>query len=99
MTKFRKKPIVIEARRYTRRNRASIGAWCGASMQGVDEDGCPYELLNIRINTLEGSMAANPGDWIIKGVAGEFYPCKNVIFLETYEAVEDVPDVPDREEA
>ncbi len=43
---------------------------------------------NFEINTLEGTMTANVGDWIIKGVKGEFYPCKPEIFDATYEAVE-----------
>ena len=54
----------------------------------------PYEvwptLLNgndVLIDTLEGTMRANPGDWIIRGVKGEFYPCKSDIFEATYEAV------------
>ena len=50
-----------------------------------------YEFGNniLVIHTLEGDHRANPGDWIIKGVQGEFYPCKPDIFEETYEAVDD----------
>ena len=46
-------------------------------------------VLRSHINTLEGRMTAQVGDWIIKGVAGEFYPCKPDIFEATYEAVEE----------
>jgi hypothetical protein len=46
-----------------------------------------YSMPIMLIQTLEGTMAANPGDWIIKGIQGEFYPCKNEIFLESYEPV------------
>jgi len=45
--------------------------------------------LGLKIPTLEGLMIGREGDWIIKGVAGELYPCKNEIFLETYEPVKD----------
>ena len=45
-----------------------------------------YSLI---IKTLEGNMRAEPGDYIIKGVQGEFYPCKSDIFKETYETIDD----------
>ena len=79
--KFRKKPVVIEALQLTRdKDRAEkVRAWCGAEI-------C-YEGL--RIKTLEGVMLAQFGDWIIRGVKGEFYPCKPDIFEATYDAVED----------
>lgn len=51
----------------------------------VAGDHSPFGLV---IRTLEGEMRADPGDWIIRGVQGEFYPCKPDIFAETYEAVE-----------
>jgi len=47
-----------------------------------------HRPFGIAIDTLEGTMVANPGDWIIRGVQGEFYPCKPDIFAATYEAVE-----------
>ena len=59
------------------------------------DGGADFECVNdavdgpcILINTLEGQMKAAPGDWIIKGVKGEFYPCKPDIFAATYDAVE-----------
>ena len=86
MGKFRKKPIVIEAMHHT--GDESIGpilAWAGRT-----EDRLVWgEGGRIHIRTLEGEMQARVGDWIIKGVAGEFYPCKPDIFKATYEAVED----------
>jgi hypothetical protein len=88
MAKFRKKPVVVEARQYTEEDRASVVEWCGATSTGIDDCGCEYELKNIRIHTLEGVMLAAPGDWIIYGVKGEFYPCKPDIFEATYERVE-----------
>ncbi len=62
MSKFRKKPVVVEAIRLTQ---------------------------PIEIKTLEGTMVGNPGDWLITGVNGEQYPCKDDIFQKTYEPVED----------
>lgn len=78
--KFRKKPVVIEARQYTRigLEAEQVAKWCGG--QQTDE-GCI-------IHTLEGDHLANYGDWIIRGVKGEFYPCKPDIFEQTYEKVE-----------
>lgn len=55
---------------------------------GTEPSGEPEGLTFIEIPTLEGIMRADVGDWIIKGVAGEFYPCKPDIFEATYELVE-----------
>lgn len=85
MPQFRKKPVVIEAMQYTLEARDEIVAWCGAQGTAVGEEGEVYELRNLRIETLEGVMLASPGDWIIKGIKGEFYPCKPDIFAATYE--------------
>jgi len=81
---YRKKPVVIEARQYTRESRAEVIAWAEATGTGIDDDGAEYELENIIIRTLEGDHRAAPGDWIIRGVKGEFYPCKPDIFAATY---------------
>lgn len=80
--KFRKKPVVIEAIEYTG-NKAEIMVFMRVSrLIGSDTDN------GIVIKTLEGDMRAVPGDWIIKGVNGEFYPVKDDIFQKTYEKVE-----------
>ncbi|MCL1871020.1 MAG: hypothetical protein FWF90_11485 [Promicromonosporaceae bacterium] len=84
--KFRKKPVVIEAIRYTGSTSQAIviQRW----MKGheyVDPGVRTRDLRHMAIPTLEGTMSAAPGDWIIRGVAGEFYPCKPDIFAETYE--------------
>jgi len=78
--KFRKKPVVIEAVRFTgtKENYAEILKFC--PNVGI----LPDCLL---IKTLEGTHRADYGDWIIKGVKGEFYPCKPDIFDLTYEAM------------
>lgn len=83
--KYRKKPVVIEARRLDEANAAELAEWCGGwvSPAGITFGTCVF------IDTLEGVMRADEGDYIIKGVQGEFYPCKPLIFEATYESVED----------
>lgn len=76
--KFRKKPVVIEAVKWTGNNQNEL-----ASFMGVVST-CNGK---VEIHTLEGMLTASTGDWIIKGVKGEFYPCKPDIFSATYEAV------------
>lgn len=84
--RYRKKPVVIEAMRFVggRESAHEVKAFAGDSFicWWFNHD-------TIGIETLEGTMHAKPGDWIIKGVAGEFYPCKPDIFEATYEPVED----------
>ena len=82
MSLYRKKPVVIEARRLTNRDHEGLARWCGGELV-IPDDGLPY----IIIPTLEGDHRANFGDWIIQGVQGEYYPCKPDIFTETYEEV------------
>lgn len=85
MAYFRKKPVVIEAVQWTG-NMADIIALVGCDLPtygGIDGALC--------IATLEGDMALRQGDWLIKGVKGEFYPCRADIFEQTYEQVE-VPE-------
>jgi hypothetical protein len=85
---WRKKPIVVEARQFMADESCSqigLAEWCGGKLRGMS---LPREQRVIRIDTLEGEIEAQVGDWIIKGVKGEFYPCKPDIFTLTYEAVE-----------
>jgi hypothetical protein len=79
MTKYKKKPVVIEAIRFIGSNYEEIREFIGQNTLCSD--------LSIVISTLEGDMVAQKGDYIIKGVKGEFYPCKPYIFEETYEVV------------
>jgi len=82
MGQYRKKPVVIEAKQldFTIKSRDEIASWCGGRTQ--------EHLSGITIPTLEGDHYAQVGDFIIKGVKGEFYPCKPEIFEMTYEPVE-----------
>jgi len=86
MAKFRKKPIVIEAEQLTVDNIERLESWCNGSIKGIK---LPIEERIIHIQTLEGEMTANIGDYIIRGVKGEFYPCKPDIFKVTYETIKD----------
>ena len=82
--KYRKKPVVIEALQITPTTIDRVEAWCGGSIKGRL---LPVNDRCIDIQTLEGEMRADMGDWVIKGIKGEFYPCKPDIFDATYEAV------------
>lgn len=87
MPKFRKKPVVIEARQFVaddNKCRDALVLWIN---QGRDTVGAWQNGTHIFIHTLEGEHRAIYGDWIIKGVKGEFYPCKPDIFEATYEEV------------
>lgn len=90
--RFRKKPIVIEAIRWTGFNTKEIWDFCPtAELHRVPEWEGIDQVNAIAIKTLEGEMLALEGDWIIKGIKGEFYPCKPDIFEATYEPVESAP--------
>jgi hypothetical protein len=88
MAKYRKKPVVIEAIKWKGHNWNEI-----CDFLGVPENGHGHiesvENMQVIIQTLEGDMKADQGDFIIKGVNGEFYPCKPDIFHKTYEKVEE----------
>jgi hypothetical protein len=79
--KFRKKPIIIEAIHFTG-NDSECKEFCPIARDPIDKK------PNLIIPTLEGEMLVSFDDWIIKGVNGEFYPCKPDIFEKTYEAAE-----------
>lgn len=84
--KYRKKPVVIEAMQIHSDNVSSVMLWMGGrgiTSGGYDDNDMPF----IQIATLEGTMLAQIGDFVIKGIKGEFYPCKPDIFKASYEAV------------
>jgi EAL domain-containing protein (putative c-di-GMP-specific phosphodiesterase class I) len=85
MSRYRKRPVVIVAVQYdgSQTSQKAIVAWTeGAAMQTGNP---PHNLV---IRTLEGDHLAREGDWIVKGVQGEFYPVKPDIFVQTYEPVD-----------
>lgn len=81
----RKKPVEVEAFQLTQDNAGILADWCkGLLVKRADN----FEA-SIQIMTLEGVMTARQGDYIIKGVAGEYYPCAPAIFEKTYDIVEE----------
>ena len=83
--KYRKKPVVIEAMQFTDEMKDRVLTWITCSAY---PDFNPGNEPVITITTLEGDMTVSLGDWVIKGVKGEFYPCWNDIFEATYDAVD-----------
>jgi hypothetical protein len=83
--KYRKKPVVIEAIQWDGSNLDEIKKFTGdhAVVKYGEKDG--EAIADLFIHTLEGDMHASKGDYIIKGVHGEFYPCKPDVFSQTYE--------------
>ena len=94
--KAKKKPVVIEFVQYNgNTNRDEICKWVGNDLRtevfsdSAYEAGMGVPYFSIFIPTLEGEMRAEPYDYIIKGVNGEFYPCKPDIFEKTYDVIEE----------
>ena len=90
---YRKKPVTIWAMQFTTNNEVgspAMDAVVNWANQGRNEMLAWHNGTDIFIETLEGKMRAEVGWWIIRGVQGEFYPCKPDIFEATYEAVSDV---------
>lgn len=88
--KFRKKPVEIEAMRFLAVPKGIDGKYdAGTLLKWLEKNKVNFDFYGgsaeIKIHTLEGIMTASLGDWIIKGVKGEFYPCKPDIFELTYE--------------
>ncbi len=84
--KVRKKPVDVEAHQLTEDNAGVLSDWCGGLLILRDDN---FEPTKIKILTLEGTMTARVGDYIIRGVEGEFYPCAPKIFEQTYEVIEE----------
>ncbi|WP_280455659.1 hypothetical protein [Nocardia brasiliensis] len=88
--RYRKKPVEIEAVYFDGRNRREVLSFVYPRMSEDGLRGAELAQLPVVIATLEGDMTVSPGDYVIKGVKGEFYPCKPDIFAETYERVEEI---------
>ena len=88
MAKFRKKPVEIEAYQFSEDDaRPEPPSWYVAAIDNGVIRYFPGEPPAMVVQTLEGNMAVTLGDWIIRGVAGELYPCKPHIFAATYDPV------------
>jgi hypothetical protein len=88
MAKYCKKPVVVEVVRFLNDSYETLEAIQDLGLESIRvsyKDGEPVLI----IETLEGEMIANVGDYIIRGIKGEFYPCKPDIFEQTYEPVDD----------
>ena len=88
MSRYRKKPVVVEAMQWEPENLLQARLVVGW-LKAVGADFHHPDGYRLAIRTLEGEMLVSPGDMVIKGVQGEFYPCKPDIFAATYELAED----------
>lgn len=88
MKTYRKKPVEIQAWQLTPENVAEVATWCGGRVVEEAKSSDPYDVyIGLDIPTLEGVMRAevSSGDYVIKGVVGEFYSCRGDVFEKTYE--------------
>ena len=83
--RYVKKPVVVEAMQLTVGNQLEVFNWVSQGNRGCILN--PGELPSLEIMTLEGNMIASHGDFVIKGIRGEFYPCKPDIFHACYDRV------------
>lgn len=83
---FRKKPVVIQAVQWINNNFDEVNDFAASALGGWSKSAAGV-YSNLSILTLEGSMRVSEGDYIIRGVNGEFYPCKPDIFVKTYDVV------------
>lgn len=91
MARFRKLPVEIEAVLWDGDNISEVLPWLNEALNKSPKPGGVGWAMRfgdeVHLGTLEGRMVASPGDYIIRGVKGELYPCKPDIFAQTYEAV------------
>lgn len=87
MPKFRKIPVEIEAIQFTRKNHDEVVRMFPGIT--IFTERCPNGKMHGEVKTLEGTMRVTEGDYIVRGVEGELYPCKPSIFEKTYEQVKD----------
>ena len=87
MAKYRKKPVVIDAWHWQGISLLHATSFCKARGLPKFHMGSRNGITGLIIPTLKGDMVAQCGDWIIKGIKGEYYPCKFDIFVATYEKV------------
>jgi hypothetical protein len=88
VTRYRKRPVEVEAVQWTGANTDEVRAFLGTDFLGHMEDAGSGRLSRVTVATREGSLVAKPGDWLIRGIQGEHYPVADDIFLATYELVE-----------
>lgn len=90
MTQYRKRPVVIEAIRWTGHNADEMRRFAGAKFDTIDPQDRgddPANDAQVLDDLHSVWVPFATGDWVIRGVKGELYPCKNLVFIETYEEV------------
>lgn len=85
MSKYRKKPVVIEAFHYTGQ---PVSEWPEWAQKAYYSGTIERKQTGLLIHTLEGKMLCRHGQWVIKGVQDELYPCDHAVFAQTYEAID-----------
>ena len=85
--RFRKRPVEVDALCWRGMNHSEVRDFLGDDYVGLSSKFNPRGKSKVMIRTLEGTIYADVGDWIIRGVQGEHYPCKPDIFEQTYEVV------------
>lgn len=85
---YRKKPVVIQAIKWNGSNKEEIKDFLGDSFIDFLREASDLTKSGVWVKTLEGDIVGSEGDWIIKGIKGEFYPCKPDIFEDSYEKVD-----------
>lgn len=88
--KYRKKPVIIEAMQFTDEMKDRVYRWASSQQMNIHTDWDENHKPCLIIPTLEGEMRCSLGDYLIKGVKGEFYPCKADIFEMTYDKILEV---------
>jgi hypothetical protein len=91
VSRWRKRPVEVDALQWRVVNHEQMKAWLGDAYLAVLSKHVRGKAAHLSVRTLEGQLAAAPGDWIVKGIQGEFYPMKPDIFEATYEPVERHP--------
>lgn len=92
MSKFRKKPVVVDAIQFDGDNQDEVVVW-SQELKRAKTDVSQNGDGTLDVETLEGIMHISPRDWVICGVSGELYPCKPEIFAKTYESADGASDI------
>lgn len=85
--RFRSKPCEIDALKITEENADKIMEFVGADRERVSLVKSAHRLFALGVWTQHGQVLAGVGDWLIRGTRGEYYPCKNEVFIEKYEPI------------
>lgn len=87
-SRYRRKPVIVEAMRYTRESRDALIKWCGAQSTAIGESGERYELENLTLHTSRGPIMVRLNDWVIKDVNEGFCSCPPALFEATHDFIE-----------